>query len=141
VLWSVQAQVTVDAAPEVRSVLNFLLEDGQRDVCASPLALALTPHLICFDMDYTGGPEPEELHDVFAQHIHALFPNEELAVDDLVTKARQAGVTSITMPLRLFAVVVDRDRQLRLLTSQDRLAVSQQAAFYPFRINLRRRSA
>ena len=131
-------QLAGESSSVVREVQDFLLSDAGRDVCSSPLALALTPHYVCFSLGYTGGPVTSVVEEALNRTIHALFPNEELAVDVLVEKLRGMSAAAVTLPLRLFAVVADRDRRLRLLASQDRIAVSKQAAFYPYRISLSR---
>jgi len=133
-----QLQVTAEASSVVREVQDYLLTDLHRDVCASPLAMALTPHYVCFSLGYVGGPTPDEMESALNRMIHALFPDEALSADALVTRVSQLGAETMTLPLRLFAVVSDRDRKLRLLSSQDRLSIGRQSAFYPYRIALSR---
>jgi hypothetical protein len=137
-LQGLQVQVTADTSPEIQEAHFYLRSDTNRDACANPLALALTPHLICLSIDYFDGPTVEEAKEAIETSIHALFPDEELAVDSLVDILKRMGASSIVMPLRIFAVVLDRDRKIRLLSSQDRVSVGRQSAFYPYRINLRR---
>lgn len=137
-LTGMQVQVTADAATDVRDVQQFLSSDAQRDTCASPLALALTPHLVNVTIDYIGGPTTQEVRPELETAIHALFPDEELAVDALTTRIKQLGAASVTLPIRLFALVVDRDRRIKLLSSQDRLSAGKQSAFYPNNLTLRR---
>jgi len=135
-----QLQVTVQAAPEIAQLQQFVDSDGQRDVNASPLALALTPNFVRFDLDYTDGPEPGDLRPVLETLVHALFPDQDLGVDDIIAKVRQEGASSVSSPLTLFTVEVSRDRKLRLKVTQDRIVADKRSAYYPSYLNLRRQA-
>jgi len=134
-----QVQITADTAGIVREVQSFLLDDANRDVCASPLAIALTPHFVYLFAEYIGGESPTGVKSSLERMIHAIFPEQYLSVDDLIARMKQEGAGSLRLPLSLFAVVMGRDRKMRLQASQDRLGIGAQSAFYPEKITLLRR--
>lgn len=133
-----QLQVTSDSANVVREAQEYLDSDAGRDTASIPLARALTPHFIHLAVNYVGGPSKEEVEAELSRKIHALFPEEALAVDDIVQIVRALGASSMQLPMRLFAVVVGKDRKVRLHTSLDRISAGNQSAFYPTGLVIRR---
>ena len=131
---SIQAQ----GSELVAQAQSLLASDQQRDICANPLARGLLPHIVYFDLRYTGGPLEADLETVLSTELKAWPPDEPFEASWISERTRQLGATSVSNPLTLFVAVFHPDRTITLEKSQDQVNIDGLAAFYPGNLRLTR---
>ncbi len=122
-------QIAYDRSSLISSVQAFLDSESERVTNNSPLARHLVPHFVRFSMAYTGTVKEADLLVELTAMIEALLPSDFLESSDIQAAASQAGATSISNPLDLFAIVYPVDRTVTMQFSQDRLNTGRLAAF------------
>lgn len=122
-------QLSYERSGLVSSVQAFIESEAERVINNSPLARHLIPHFVRFSMSYVGTVKEADLIPEVTTMIESLLPSDFLESSDIQGAATQAGATSISNPLDLFAIVYDVDRTVSMQYSQDRLNTGRLAAF------------
>lgn len=137
-LTSQRMLITYDASSVTDNVQNFLLSEGERVICASPLARHLIPHYIRLDLTYTGGPKTDQARAELEDYIQGLLPDDEIEASDVQNVLTRRGATGVRNPVSLLAIVCDVDRRVFAVRSEDRLSTSRLASFLADVITLNR---
>lgn len=129
-------QLSYDRSQLVDDVNSFISSEIDRVVCESPLARHLLPHFIRYDFTYQGGSAEDIIKADHERHIRDLFPSDPLESSDLQKLASDRGVTSITNPINIIAVVHNVDRTIQASRFQNALTTGRLAAFIPDVLNI-----
>jgi hypothetical protein len=123
--------VTYEYSEVTNSYNDTIRSDTERIVNASPLARHLMPYLVRFSLVYAGGPSAADVKTELEKMIRGWLPDQPMYVYDIQQRLSAMGVSLVTNPLTLYAVVHDHNRNVQLLRSQNALNTERLAAFIP----------
>jgi len=124
-------KVTYTTNSDIPLIESFINSPTNRDVTKDTRVLGPDVVFIDVEMTYAGARTTQEMSDIISRYITKKGFGASLTVNELITLLGYFGVTDITMPVRLSALITNKDGTFTTTVSEDRVILNQIQTFKP----------